>query len=179
MDLNLWISVLSVMYSWVFCTALSAPAARTNSAVHVRNKRCSCATFLDKECVYFCHLDIIWVNTPERVVSYGMGNAPRARRALADSMVTSPGPRCQCLRENDSGCRDFCLRHEKAAETLRRSPEDAGCAGARCEHAPGAATGGTERMRSRGRARGLRAALRTRLLLESWRPRRRHRPGAR
>lgn len=34
---------------------------------HIRNKRCSCATFLDKECVYFCHLDIIWVNTPEYV----------------------------------------------------------------------------------------------------------------
>ena len=32
---------------------------------HARNKRCSCASFLDKECVYFCHLDIIWVNTPE------------------------------------------------------------------------------------------------------------------
>lgn len=50
---------------------LSAPAGQTPAAstvtqrLHVRNKRCSCATFLDKECVYFCHLDIIWVNTPE------------------------------------------------------------------------------------------------------------------
>lgn len=34
---------------------------------HLRTKRCSCATFLDKECVYFCHLDIIWVSTPEWV----------------------------------------------------------------------------------------------------------------
>lgn len=52
-------------------TVLSAPAAETSTAStviqgrHVRTKRCSCATFLDKECVYFCHLDIIWVNTPE------------------------------------------------------------------------------------------------------------------
>ncbi|KAM4539897.1 endothelin-1 [Odontesthes bonariensis] len=186
MDPNLWIPVLSVMYSWMFCTALAAPAARTSPAVHVRNKRCSCATFLDKECVYFCHLDIIWVNTPERVVSYGMGNAPRARRALADSMVTGHGPRCQCLRETDRGCRDFCLRHDRAAETPLRSPEDAGCAGARCGHAPGADTGGTERMKSRGSARvplaalraALRAARRTRRLPESWRPGRRHRPAA-
>lgn len=29
-----------------------------------RSKRCSCSSLMDKECVYFCHLDIIWVNTP-------------------------------------------------------------------------------------------------------------------
>ena len=32
-----------------------------------RSKRCSCSSLMDKECVYFCHLDIIWVNTPEWV----------------------------------------------------------------------------------------------------------------
>lgn len=31
---------------------------------HVRTKRCSCNSWDDKECIYFCHLDIIWVNTP-------------------------------------------------------------------------------------------------------------------
>lgn len=40
-------------------------AAAASPEHHLRTKRCSCATFLDKECVYFCHLDIIWVNTPE------------------------------------------------------------------------------------------------------------------
>jgi len=30
----------------------------------IRTKRCSCNSWLDKECIYFCHLDIIWVNTP-------------------------------------------------------------------------------------------------------------------
>lgn len=30
----------------------------------VRTKRCSCSELLDTECHYFCHLDIIWVNTP-------------------------------------------------------------------------------------------------------------------
>lgn len=31
---------------------------------HIRTKRCSCNSWDDKECIYFCHLDIIWVNTP-------------------------------------------------------------------------------------------------------------------
>ncbi|CAN9512190.1 unnamed protein product [Ophioblennius macclurei] len=30
-----------------------------------RAKRCTCYTYKDKECVYYCHLDIIWINTPE------------------------------------------------------------------------------------------------------------------
>ena len=33
--------------------------------VHHRARRCTCFTYKDKECVYYCHLDIIWVNTPE------------------------------------------------------------------------------------------------------------------
>uniref|UniRef100_A0A671RW96 Endothelin-like toxin domain-containing protein n=1 Tax=Sinocyclocheilus anshuiensis TaxID=1608454 RepID=A0A671RW96_9TELE len=37
------------------------------SATHrVRSKRCSCNNQLDSECHYFCHLDIIWVNTPSK-----------------------------------------------------------------------------------------------------------------
>ncbi|MEQ2161294.1 hypothetical protein GOODEAATRI_008243 [Goodea atripinnis] len=137
-------------YPVCFLPVLSAPAADTLSASastvspqrHVRNKRCSCATFLDKECVYFCHLDIIWVNTPERVVSYGLGNAPRAKRAVSDSMATRRAPRCRCLRENDSSCMDFCLRTESTSRTKRAWP------------AP------------------LRAVLKTRLLLEKWAVRR-------
>ena len=30
-----------------------------------RAKRCTCYSYKDKECVYYCHLDIIWINTPE------------------------------------------------------------------------------------------------------------------
>ncbi|XP_041868443.1 endothelin-1 [Melanotaenia boesemani] len=183
MDLNVWISALLATSCWIFCSVRSAPAAPTPSAGspphHVRNRRCSCATFLDKECVYFCHLDIIWVNTPERVVSYGLGNAPRARRALADSMATSRAPRCQCHRENDGGCTSFCLRYDTEAETLTGSPEDAGC-GTRCKRArTGGDTSGTESTRiSPGKPvwpAALRSVLRTRLLLETWRMRRRHR----
>ncbi|XP_069032314.1 endothelin-1 [Embiotoca jacksoni] len=189
MDIYILISVLSVMYSWIFCTALSAPAGGTPTASavtqgrHVRNKRCSCATFLDKECVYFCHLDIIWVNTPERVVSYGLGNAPRTKRAVADSMATSGGPRCECLRENDNTCRKFCrlennLRYE--ADTVIRSPEGDGCAEAECKHKLATDPGEINSVKKSKRVSpvALRAALKTRLLLEKWRVRRRHRARA-
>ncbi|KAL7860149.1 hypothetical protein SRHO_G00152960 [Serrasalmus rhombeus] len=32
---------------------------------HQRPRRCTCFSYKDKECVYYCHLDIIWINTPE------------------------------------------------------------------------------------------------------------------
>ncbi|KAM7384591.1 hypothetical protein PAMA_011788 [Pampus argenteus] len=195
MDLYFLISVLSVMHSWMFCTALSAPAEATPTAStvtvtqgrHVRTKRCSCATFLDNECVYFCHLDIIWVNTPERVVSYGMGNAPRTRRAVADSMATNSGPRCQCFRENDNTCRNFCrlenhLRYDTSPDAVIRSAQGDRCAGAQCKHKLAADTGKIKRMRNsnnkRVLAQVLGAALKTRLLLEKWRVRQRHRARA-
>uniref|UniRef100_A0A4W6EHP7 Endothelin-1 n=1 Tax=Lates calcarifer TaxID=8187 RepID=A0A4W6EHP7_LATCA len=172
MDMYYFISVLSVTYSWILCTVLSAPAAETSTAStviqgrHVRTKRCSCATFLDKECVYFCHLDIIWVNTPERVVSYGLGNAPRTKRAVVDSMATGSGPRCQCLRENDNTCRNFCrlenhLRYP-SLDTVIRSAEGDGCAETQCKH-------------KLAEAEYLKV---TRLLLEKWRVRQRHRARA-
>ncbi|EGV97108.1 Endothelin-2 [Cricetulus griseus] len=52
--------------------ALEQPApAPKGRGPHLRFRRCSCNSWLDKECVYFCHLDIIWVNTagPEAVVT--------------------------------------------------------------------------------------------------------------
>ncbi|CAG07564.1 unnamed protein product, partial [Tetraodon nigroviridis] len=42
-------------------TGLSVAAAGGKS----RSKRCTCYSYKDKECVYYCHLDIIWINTPE------------------------------------------------------------------------------------------------------------------
>uniref|UniRef100_A0A3B1K2N2 Endothelin 1 n=1 Tax=Astyanax mexicanus TaxID=7994 RepID=A0A3B1K2N2_ASTMX len=70
---------------------------------HSRTKRCSCSTFLDKECVYFCHLDIIWVNTPKRTVSYGLGNAPRRKRSAPRATDTQP-QRCRCAETSDHTC---------------------------------------------------------------------------
>ncbi|XP_070603369.1 endothelin-1 [Erythrolamprus reginae] len=76
-----------------------------------RVKRCSCYSLDDKECVYFCHLDIIWINTPERVVPYGLGSLSRSRRSLKDSPleVFQPSPsRCHCASLKDKKCMDFC-----------------------------------------------------------------------
>ncbi|KAM9339863.1 endothelin-1 [Symphorus nematophorus] len=197
MDLHILFSVLSVMYSWILCTALSAPAGETQTPTastatqgrHVRTKRCSCATFLDKECVYFCHLDIIWVNTPERVVSYGLGNAPRTRRSVTDSMATSSsgGPRCKCFSENDNTCRNFCRlekdrRYGTVPDTVIRSAQGDGCVEAQCKHKLAADTGRIKRMKNSNKKQvsplAIRAATKTRLLLEKWRVRQRHRARA-
>ncbi|KAG7231501.1 hypothetical protein INR49_011614 [Caranx melampygus] len=94
---------------------------RSEEKLSPDRRRCSCATFLDKECVYFCHLDIIWVNTPERVVSYGLGNAPRTKRAAVDSLAASSGARCRCFHEDDDTCRTFC-RAEPVHSTRSATP---------------------------------------------------------
>ncbi|XP_035150802.1 endothelin-1 [Callithrix jacchus] len=76
-----------------------------------RSKRCSCSSLMDKECVYFCHLDIIWVNTPEHVAPYGLGS-PRAKRALENLLLplaaAAPKNRCQCASQKDNKCWNFC-----------------------------------------------------------------------
>ncbi|XP_053324222.1 endothelin-1 [Spea bombifrons] len=75
-----------------------------------RFKRCSCSSLMDKECVYFCHLDIIWINTPERTVPYGLGG-PRMKRAVQDTdseTILESTNRCMCARNTDKKCLDFC-----------------------------------------------------------------------
>ncbi|XP_004462291.1 endothelin-2 [Dasypus novemcinctus] len=78
------------------------PLPRVRGA-HLRSRRCSCSSWLDKECVYFCHLDIIWVNTPGQTAPYGLGNPPRRRRR-------SLPRRCECSRAGDPACATFCHR---------------------------------------------------------------------
>ncbi|KAI4552659.1 hypothetical protein MJG53_017625 [Ovis ammon polii x Ovis aries] len=76
-----------------------------------RSKRCSCSSLMDKECVYFCHLDIIWVNTPEHVVPYGLGSPSRSKRSLKDffpTKATVHRKRCQCASQTDKKCQNFC-----------------------------------------------------------------------
>uniref|UniRef100_K7F9U0 Endothelin-1 n=1 Tax=Pelodiscus sinensis TaxID=13735 RepID=K7F9U0_PELSI len=91
-----------------------------------RSKRCSCSTLMDKECVYFCHLDIIWINTPERIVPYGLGGPSRPRRSVEDTAPRKQlesSKRCQCANQKDKKCLNFCQTGEKlwAQSTLEKS----------------------------------------------------------
>uniref|UniRef100_A0A3B3QB63 Endothelin-like toxin domain-containing protein n=1 Tax=Paramormyrops kingsleyae TaxID=1676925 RepID=A0A3B3QB63_9TELE len=69
---------------------------------HVRVKRCSCNNQMDTECHYFCHLDIIWVNTPSKMTLYGLGSPLSRRRRSAQ--------RCACASLSDRTCSSFCRR---------------------------------------------------------------------
>uniref|UniRef100_A0A672ITP1 Endothelin-3 n=1 Tax=Salarias fasciatus TaxID=181472 RepID=A0A672ITP1_SALFA len=80
-----------------------------------RQKRCTCYSYKDKECVYYCHLDIIWINTPERTVPYGMSSyiGPQRNRRAAELQPSehkgAQRSRCTCaVPDSDAGCRDFC-----------------------------------------------------------------------
>ncbi|KAM4540044.1 endothelin-2 [Odontesthes bonariensis] len=74
---------------------------------HIRTKRCSCSSWDDKECIYFCHLDIIWVNTPSKLLPYGLGSPLSRRRRSAN--------RCECLNPTDKTCHGFC--HQSSEDT--------------------------------------------------------------
>ncbi|XP_061076584.1 endothelin-3 isoform X2 [Conger conger] len=84
-----------------------------------RSKRCTCYTYKDKECVYYCHLDIIWINTPERTVPYGMSSyrgSQRFRRS-AESRASGPGAgsqRCACAVQTDLECSSFCMARQSS-----------------------------------------------------------------
>ncbi|XP_060098985.1 endothelin-1 [Heteronotia binoei] len=106
-----------------------------------RSKRCSCSSLEDKECVYFCHLDIIWINTPERIVPYGLGGPSRTKRSLEDltfANLEETHDRCQCANLKDKKCRNFCQngKQEWAQSTTERGskslPKDRDCKGLTC-----------------------------------------------
>ncbi|XP_043915945.1 endothelin-2 [Protopterus annectens] len=85
-----------------------------------RVKRCSCNNGDDTECVYFCHLDIIWVNTPGKTVPYGLGG-PRHRRRRRSLN------RCECTDFKDNTCTEFCqlktwnIKSPEAEQTIKKS----------------------------------------------------------
>ncbi|XP_076872329.1 uncharacterized protein LOC143522492 [Brachyhypopomus gauderio] len=82
-----------------------------------RTKRCSCENLKDRECVYFCHIGIVWVNTPSQVIPYGVGSLhTRLQRDVN---------RCVCTNKRDSQCLEFCSRwysQIENASVLRNSP---------------------------------------------------------
>ncbi|XP_064204911.1 LOW QUALITY PROTEIN: endothelin-2-like [Anguilla rostrata] len=80
----------------------------------VRTKRCSCSNWLDRECIYFCHLDIIWVNTPSKTVPYGLGSPLSRRRRSTD--------RCACASPADRTCTGFCHHSSENPQLARVDP---------------------------------------------------------
>ncbi|XP_078282886.1 endothelin-1 [Rhinoraja longicauda] len=109
-----------------FPSATAAPPRRLS-----RTKRCSCSSLRDKECIYFCHLDIIWINTPEQVVPYGLGSSPRVRRSTKNNQVElmATSGRCECSNTEDGPCQLFCDQHQEAtrfqikAQRVKHNPK--------------------------------------------------------
>ncbi|XP_074706888.1 endothelin-2-like [Strix aluco] len=87
------------------------PPLESHLATHPRTKRCSCNSWLDKECIYFCHLDIIWVNTPGHTAPYGLGSPPRRRKRSLS--------RCECSHSRDNICATFCQAKPGYLQSLK------------------------------------------------------------
>ncbi|XP_029966651.1 endothelin-2 [Salarias fasciatus] len=109
----LWLlaSTLMLMHQYQASTSPASTAEEGHPAqlvhqAHRREKRCSCENQKDKECIFFCHIGIVWVNTPSHVVPYGFGPV-RLRRELG---------RCACVDSQDSECVSFCSVHTLTRE---------------------------------------------------------------
>ncbi|XP_034731352.1 endothelin-2 isoform X2 [Etheostoma cragini] len=118
-------SVLLLITLWTSMEdGLSLPATKQPEveagdlvpAQRVRTKRCSCSNLLDSECHYFCHIDIIWVNTPSKTIVNGLGSALSRRRR-------STG-RCSCANHDDQTCTNFC-HHGSAASSSKTAQDSA------------------------------------------------------
>uniref|UniRef100_A0A673LKH9 Endothelin-1 n=1 Tax=Sinocyclocheilus rhinocerous TaxID=307959 RepID=A0A673LKH9_9TELE len=181
MDLRIIFPVLSMLSSGIFDLAQGTSI----SVRHSRTKRCSCASFMDKECVYFCHLDIIWVNTPERTVSYGLGNAPRKKRSVTEPVV--PKSRCKCADSQDKTCSSFYLLVKKylghtSSDKAIHAAQGQDCAEKQCKHKLADKQTKIKRVKNTEQIGNslsrVRAIKRIHLLLEKWRVRRHHRARA-
>ncbi|KAJ8267686.1 hypothetical protein COCON_G00128580 [Conger conger] len=91
----------------------SNPGARP-APLRTRTKRCSCSNWMDRECIYFCHLDIIWINTPSKATPYGLGS-PLTRRRRSTN-------RCVCASPSDRTCTSFCRRSSQKPELVEVNP---------------------------------------------------------
>ncbi|XP_050953027.1 endothelin-3b [Labeo rohita] len=93
----------SVLHPQTKAELISASHTRT------RSKRCTCYSFKDRECVYYCHLGIIWINTPQRTVPYGMSSYRSPQRLKRSSGTDGTVlHRCTCADHSDSQCYNFC-----------------------------------------------------------------------
>lgn len=95
-------------------TAEEGPLVQLTHTAHRREKRCSCENQKDKECIFFCHIGIVWVNTPSHVVPYGFGSV-RLRRDLS---------RCLCSNAEDAECLRFCSIHTEEEDAVMKRRTD-------------------------------------------------------
>ncbi|CAM9633466.1 unnamed protein product [Lampetra fluviatilis] len=101
-------------------SALPPPVRSRQPAA--RRKRCSCASVLDRECVFFCHLDIIWIDTPRSLVPTGLSEKTRARRGAAAEGLRAGGRgrRCQCCSgSEDAACALLCASPARSRDLSR------------------------------------------------------------
>ncbi|XP_041080197.1 endothelin-3-like [Polyodon spathula] len=103
---------------------------REFTAPRRRSKRCTCYTYKDKECVYYCHLDIIWINTPERTVPYGLSSyrgSQRMKRSVehvrSEGRAGAGSPRCSCVEGGDPQCESFCRERYKGDSAQKQLPQ--------------------------------------------------------
>ncbi|KAF7653740.1 hypothetical protein LDENG_00079160 [Lucifuga dentata] len=85
------------------CSSCDQPGPRRHA------RRCTCYSYKDKECVYYCHLDIIWINTPDYQGSL------RMRRSAGTEWGGrgEENQRCICMLQTDSECSRFCMDRQK------------------------------------------------------------------
>ncbi|XP_008311924.1 endothelin-3 [Cynoglossus semilaevis] len=105
MDLWLLCGVLIFLHMSEVCsisgTGLSVekgPLVQLAHRAQHRHKRCSCENQKDGECIFFCHIGIVWINSPSHVVPYGSGSVRQKRET----------ERCLCSNSQDQRCVRFC-----------------------------------------------------------------------
>ncbi|XP_038150193.1 endothelin-1 [Cyprinodon tularosa] len=106
---HFWLVITTLMLIHHFQVSVMSPVAEEgppSHTAHRREKRCSCENQKDKECIFFCHIGIVWVNTPSHLVPYGFGPV-RLRRELQ---------RCFCTDSRDRECFSFCSKQTQTQE---------------------------------------------------------------
>ncbi|ELK19512.1 Endothelin-2 [Pteropus alecto] len=93
-----------------------SPGARGS---HLRSRRCSCSSWLDKECVYFCHLDIIWVNTPGSEAMAIPGTGSTADVFQTGKTWITAGELLQRLRDISAAKIRFARRQKESIRETR------------------------------------------------------------
>ncbi|AWP20490.1 putative endothelin-1-like [Scophthalmus maximus] len=61
---DVWFVTSASAVSAASPTTEEGPLTQLSHGAHRREKRCSCENQKDKECIFFCHIGIVWVNTP-------------------------------------------------------------------------------------------------------------------